>query len=75
MRRQGIGVTGGTPLGFDVGAQGAGGTLPGLDLVNTFLPLHIKVSWVHVIISDLKNTCTAIGPKHGVKKSTVSCPQ
>ncbi|EIE24440.1 FKBP-like protein [Coccomyxa subellipsoidea C-169] len=30
--RQGIGVTGGTPLGFDVGAQGAGGTLPGLDL-------------------------------------------
>ena len=29
----GMGVTGGTPLGFDVGAQGAGGTLPGLDLV------------------------------------------
>jgi len=31
--RQGMGVTGGTPLGFDVGAKGAGGTLPGLDLV------------------------------------------
>ena len=30
--RQGLGVTGGTPLGFDVGAVGAGGTLPGLDL-------------------------------------------
>ena len=36
MRRQGLGVTGGTPLGFDVGAQGAGGTLPGLDLVRDF---------------------------------------
>lgn len=31
--RVGPGVTGGTPLGFDVGAVGAGGTLPGLDLV------------------------------------------
>lgn len=30
--RQGMGVTGGTPLGFDVGARGAGGTLRGLDL-------------------------------------------
>ncbi|KAK9806053.1 hypothetical protein WJX73_009418 [Symbiochloris irregularis] len=30
--RQGMGVTGGEPVGFDVGAQGAGGTLPGLDL-------------------------------------------
>lgn len=31
--RQGIGVTGGTPLGFDVGAApGAGGTLKGLDV-------------------------------------------
>lgn len=30
--RQGMGVTGGTPLGFDVGAKGAGGTLEGLDL-------------------------------------------
>ena len=29
-----MGVTGGTPLGFDVGAKGAGGTLPGLDLVS-----------------------------------------
>lgn len=28
-----MGVTGGTPLGFDVGAKGAGGTLAGLDLV------------------------------------------
>ena len=28
-----MGVTGGEPLGFDVGAKGAGGTLPGLDLV------------------------------------------
>ena len=27
-----MGVTGGTPLGFDVGAKAAGGTLPGLDL-------------------------------------------
>lgn len=26
-------MTGGTPLGFDVGAKGAGGTLDGLDLV------------------------------------------
>lgn len=31
--RQGMGVTGGEPLGFNVGAQGPGGTLPGLDLV------------------------------------------
>ena len=31
--RQGAGVTGGTPLGFDVGASfGQGGTLKGLDL-------------------------------------------
>eukprot|EP00884_Botryococcus_braunii_P020563 jgi/Botrbrau1/7190/Bobra.0300s0020.1 len=30
--RQGAGVTGGSPLGFDVGARGAGGTLEGLDL-------------------------------------------
>ena len=30
--RQGMGVTGGTPLGWDVGARGAGGTLIGLDL-------------------------------------------
>lgn len=31
--RQGMGVTGGSPLGFDVGAKpGAGGTLAGLDL-------------------------------------------
>lgn len=30
--RQGLGVTGGSPLGFDVGAQGPGGTLKGLDL-------------------------------------------
>ena len=27
-----MGVTGGTPLGFDVGAKREGGTLPGLDL-------------------------------------------
>lgn len=27
-----MGVTGGSPLGFDVGARGAGGTLRGLDL-------------------------------------------
>lgn len=32
--RQGMGVTGGEPVGFDVGAKGAGGTLPGLDLVS-----------------------------------------
>lgn len=32
--RQGAGVTGGTPLGFDVGAKRAGKTLPGLDLVS-----------------------------------------
>ena len=31
--RQGMGVTGGTPMGFDVGASGPGGTLKGLDLV------------------------------------------
>lgn len=31
--RQGAGVTGGTPLGFDVGAKRGGKTLPGLDLV------------------------------------------
>jgi len=30
--RQGMGVTGGTPIGFDVGAKEAGGTLRGLDL-------------------------------------------
>jgi len=30
--RQGMGVTGGTPLGWDVGATGAGSTLLGLDL-------------------------------------------
>ena len=31
--RQGMGVTGGEPLGFNLGASGPGGTLPGLDLV------------------------------------------
>ena len=35
--RQGMGVTGGEPLGFNIGAQGPGGTLPGLDLVTTYL--------------------------------------
>ena len=35
-RTQWGGVTGGQPLGFDVGATGAGGTLPGLDLVSSF---------------------------------------
>lgn len=34
--RQGMGVTGGTPMGFDVGAVGPGGTLKGLDLVIKF---------------------------------------
>jgi hypothetical protein len=35
--RQGIGVTGGNPLGFDVGqpAGSAGSTLPGIDLVSS----------------------------------------
>lgn len=33
-RTQWGGVTGGQPLGFDVGAKGAGGTLPGLDLAS-----------------------------------------
>jgi len=35
--RQGIGVTGGNPLGFDVGqpAGAAGSTLAGIDLVST----------------------------------------
>ena len=28
-----MGVTGGEPLGFNLGAQGPGGTLPGIDLV------------------------------------------
>ena len=28
---------GGSPIGFDVGAKGAGGTLPGLDLVGLLL--------------------------------------
>lgn len=31
-----MGVTGGTPIGFDVGAKEAGGTLRGLDLVIAF---------------------------------------
>ena len=30
-----MGVTGGEPVGFDVGAKGAGGTLLGLDLVSS----------------------------------------
>ena len=33
-----MGVTGGEPLGFNVGAQGPGGTLPGLDLVRLNSP-------------------------------------
>lgn len=33
-----MGVTGGEPLGFNVGAQGPGGTLPGLDLVRVEQP-------------------------------------
>lgn len=47
-----MGVTGGEPLGFNLGAQGPGGTLPGLDLVSsefdevagvgTTLPCDIK---------------------------------
>ena len=39
--RQGLGVNGGEPLGFDVGAKAAGGTLPGLDLVRAGLRLPI----------------------------------
>ena len=35
-RRQGMGVTGGSPIGFDVGAPEEYGTLPGLDLVRHF---------------------------------------
>ena len=31
-----MGVTGGSPIGFDVGAPEAYGTLPGLDLVCAF---------------------------------------
>jgi len=38
--RQGLGVNGGEPLGFDVGAKAAGGTLPGLDLVRAALHCH-----------------------------------
>ncbi len=34
-----MGVTGGEPLGFNLGAQGPGGTLPGLDLVSSSLDL------------------------------------
>lgn len=35
--RQGMGVTGGEPLGFNLGVSGTGGTLPGLDLVRSAL--------------------------------------
>jgi hypothetical protein len=40
--RQGIGVTGGNPLGFDVGqpAGSAGSTLPGIDLVRMLRALQ-----------------------------------
>lgn len=33
-----MGVTGGSPIGFDVGAPEAYGTLPGLDLVRRLVP-------------------------------------
>ena len=36
-----MGVTGGEPLGFNLGTLGTGGTLPGLDLVLTFFFLSI----------------------------------
>ena len=45
--RQGMGVTGGEPLGFDVGAQGAGGTLKGLDLVRTPLQFTESLQTLH----------------------------
>lgn len=54
--RQGAGVTGGSPLGFDVGAKGAGGTLQGLDLV-CFLPASLalqKHAALHFAVPDLK---------------------
>ena len=38
-----MGVTGGEPLGFNVGAQGPGGTLPGLDLVR----LNVTTDTIH----------------------------
>lgn len=39
-----MGVTGGTPLGFDVGARGAGGTLKGLDLGVRGMRVRLKPS-------------------------------
>ena len=40
-----MGVTGGTPIGFDVGAKEAGGTLRGLDLVSSLsLDAHTSLA-------------------------------
>ena len=39
-----MGVTGGEPLGFNLGIQGTGGTLPGLDLVNITLPSNLPIA-------------------------------
>ena len=55
-RTQWGGVTGGQPLGFDVGAKGAGGTLPGLDLARfisrtacslclPWVPISVSLGW------------------------------
>ena len=47
-RTQWGGVTGGQPLGFDVGAKGAGGTLPGLDLArfSARSACSLRLPWV-----------------------------
>jgi hypothetical protein len=54
--RQGIGVTGGNPLGFDVGqpAGSAGSTLPGIDLVR-----RIKEHWSSSSTSTSTGTSTS----------------
>ena len=56
-----MGVTGGEPIGFDVGAKGAGGTLRGLDLVSESTS------------ADFVNACS---PGHGLSCRNVShCAQ
>ena len=57
-----MGVTGGEPLGFNLGVQGTGGTLPGLDLVTLTLSLYLPVasclqhslhSWLNLVLCCL----------------------
>ena len=52
-------MTGGEPLGFDVGAKAAGGTLPGLDLVRAAPHCHPEGLSLICKVSGIRWSCSA----------------